>query len=104
MEKHILAFIVVLLGTVSFADEKTEIIQTDLKFLCHINKTEKQLLRDKNLSIADTTERLAAMKSAAVRAQETKDALAVVSVVDKKDQANLWKQFAKDNKVKTDCF
>lgn len=104
MGKHALTFFIIIFCSVSFADEKTDIVQTDLKFLCQIKKMEKSLYKDRSLSAADTAERFSTIKMAAVKAQETKDALSAVAMADKKEQSKLWLQFAKDHKVKTDCL
>ncbi len=104
MLKYAFTFFILFFGSISFAGESSDTIQTDLKILCQIKKIEKSLIKDKSLPEADLTERLSAIKMAAVRAQETKDALAAIAAADKKDHTKLWLQFAKDHKVKAGCL
>lgn len=104
MKISMIALLLFSFSSVSFASEQTEMIQTDLKLLCQIEKVEKNLLKDKKMNAADIVERVSAMKLAGVKAQETKSALAAVSAADKREQGKLWKQFAKDNKVKSECI
>jgi hypothetical protein len=99
MKKIILLLPLFLTSNFTYASDN-EAIQKDLKFLCEINKVEKNLSRDKSIDPADLAEKISSMKEAATRSQEVKDALKGMAVMDPKERTPTWRKFAKEHGFK----